>query len=106
MRKRLLIALPLVLFVTVGISAAATGGTPARPRIPASSRTAPPPARPSGWQSTGKRSADFTEAGGHSGGFHLSHWSAEPLQGRDDPAGVRPASRLVHASRLGARECG
>ncbi len=33
-------------------------------------------AAPSGWTSRGSTNADFTEAGGHSGGFRLSHWSA------------------------------
>ncbi len=32
---------------------------------------------PTGWTSVGTESADFTEGGGHSGGFRLSHWSAE-----------------------------
>jgi arabinogalactan endo-1,4-beta-galactosidase len=34
-------------------------------------------ASPTGWESVGTTDADFTEAGGHSGGFRLSHWSAD-----------------------------
>src|SRR5215471_4847200 len=32
-------------------------------------------ASPTGWQSTGSTDADFTEWGGHSGNWRLSHWS-------------------------------
>lgn len=32
-------------------------------------------ASPAGWTSTGTTGADFTEFGGHSGDFRLSHWS-------------------------------
>ncbi|HYP87498.1 MAG TPA: arabinogalactan endo-1,4-beta-galactosidase [Polyangiaceae bacterium] len=35
-------------------------------------------AAPSGWVSSGSTNADFTEPGGHSGNFRLSHWSADP----------------------------
>lgn len=31
---------------------------------------------PTGWSSSGTVSADFTESGGHSGNYRLSHWSA------------------------------
>lgn len=34
----------------------------------------------SGWVSSGSVNADFTEAGGYSGGFRLSHWSAEAFE--------------------------
>jgi len=34
-------------------------------------------ATPSGWHDLGKDGASFTEAGGHSGGFRLSHWSPD-----------------------------
>jgi arabinogalactan endo-1,4-beta-galactosidase len=34
-------------------------------------------AAPAGWISAGADAADFTEAGGHSGEYRLSHWSAE-----------------------------
>ena len=78
MRKRLLIALPLVLFLTVGISAAANAAV--APANPGFEQDGAATGSPSGWQSTGKRAADFTEAGGHSGRFHLSHWSAQPFK--------------------------
>jgi arabinogalactan endo-1,4-beta-galactosidase len=35
-------------------------------------------ASPLGWQSAGSVDADFTEWGGHSGNWRLSHWSASP----------------------------
>ncbi|MBP2706627.1 glycosyl hydrolase 53 family protein [Microbispora sp. RL4-1S] len=35
----------------------------------------PGTAAPTGWTTTGDASADFTEAGGHSGAYRLSHWS-------------------------------
>jgi arabinogalactan endo-1,4-beta-galactosidase len=34
-------------------------------------------ATPAGWSSAGSDAADFTEAGGYSGGYQLSHWSSE-----------------------------
>ena len=34
-------------------------------------------ALPAGWKSRGAEAADFTEAGGRSGAFRLTHWSAE-----------------------------
>ncbi|HTV24633.1 MAG TPA: arabinogalactan endo-1,4-beta-galactosidase [Polyangiaceae bacterium] len=34
-------------------------------------------AAPAGWTSVGSDAADFSETGGYSGGFQLSHWSAE-----------------------------
>lgn len=34
-------------------------------------------ASPTGWKSTGAVNADFTEWGGHSGNYRLSHWSAQ-----------------------------
>ena len=33
-------------------------------------------ASPAGWQSSGSVDADFTEGGGNTGWFRLSHWSA------------------------------
>jgi arabinogalactan endo-1,4-beta-galactosidase len=48
-------------------------------------------ASPSGWSSVGSDAADFTEAGGHSGGYQLSHWSAESfaVDTRQDVRGLR-----------------
>jgi len=34
-------------------------------------------ATPKGWTSSGSSNADFTEWGGHTGNFRLSHWSAD-----------------------------
>ena len=36
---------------------------------------------PAGWESVGATDADFTEAGGHAGGFRLSHWSPSAYSG-------------------------
>ncbi len=33
-------------------------------------------ASPSGWSSSGTTSADYTESGGHSGSYRLSHWAS------------------------------
>ena len=76
MRTRLLIALPVLLFLVVGVSAAASldDPVPANPGFEAGGAATGSPA---GWQSSGDRGADFTEVGGHSGGFHLTHWSAQ-----------------------------
>ena len=75
MHKRLLIALPIFLFLVAGVSAAADrhDSTLANPGFEDGGVAT---ASPSGWRSAGDRGADFTEAGGHSGGFHLTHWSA------------------------------
>ena len=79
MRRRLLIALPIFLFLVVGVSAAANrhDSAPANPGFEDGGAAT---ASPSGWRSAGDRGADFTEAGGHSGGFHLTHWSAEAYE--------------------------
>jgi arabinogalactan endo-1,4-beta-galactosidase len=76
MHKRLLIVVPILLFVVAGGSAAATRHDPA-PANPGFEDGGAATASPSGWRSAGDRGADFTEAGGHSGGFHLTHWSAQ-----------------------------
>ena len=98
MRKRLLIALPIFLFLAAGVSAAADrhDSTLANPGFEDGDVAT---AAPSGWRSAGDRGADFTEAGGHSGGFHLTHWSAEAykvettqkLTGTCKTAGTRSA---------------
>jgi arabinogalactan endo-1,4-beta-galactosidase len=49
-------------------------------------------AAPSGWTSTGSSNADFTESGGHSGSFRLSHWSADDysVDTKQTISGLRP----------------
>jgi arabinogalactan endo-1,4-beta-galactosidase len=66
--------LPLVAFLGQG-SAQATPVIPTLPN-PGFEQDATGVATPQGWSSSGSTNADFTEAGGHSGGFRLSHYSA------------------------------
>jgi arabinogalactan endo-1,4-beta-galactosidase len=49
-------------------------------------------ASPSGWASTGAASAAYTEWGGHSGGWRLSHWSPEAfsVDTAQTVSGLRP----------------
>ncbi len=46
---------------------------------------------PSGWVSAGSEAADFTEAGGYSDGFQLSHWSdvGYAVETRQDVRGLK-----------------
>ena len=37
-------------------------------------------AAPAGWSEQGAQGASFTEAGGHTGAFRLTHWSAEAYE--------------------------
>ncbi|MEV6104502.1 glycosyl hydrolase 53 family protein [Streptomyces sp. NPDC051940] len=37
-------------------------------------------AAPAGWSTAGDASADYTEAGGHTGGFRLTHWARSPYR--------------------------
>ena len=49
-------------------------------------------AAPRGWTSTGSANADFTEFGGHSGNFRLSHWSSDDysVSTQQTISGLRP----------------
>jgi arabinogalactan endo-1,4-beta-galactosidase len=72
---RIAVLLPVVLLVAAGgASAHDQSAAAANPGFEADGVGVPTPA---GWTSGGTTSADFTEAGGHSGGFRLSHWSPE-----------------------------
>ena len=95
MRKRLLIALPLVLLLAAGFSAAANAAV----ANPGFEQDGAATGEPSGWQSTGKRAADFTEAGGHSGRFHLSHSSAGPFKAETTQrvSGLQPGWHTLRA---------
>ena len=72
MRTRLLIALPILLVLVVGVSAAAEPDDVPAPANPGFEEGGAATGSPAGWQSAGDRGADFTEAGGHSGGFRLT----------------------------------
>lgn len=39
-----------------------------------------PTQHPAGWSTTGTAAADYTEAGGHTGGYRLAHWSSAAYQ--------------------------
>lgn len=73
------LALPLAAALAatplVALPAAATTSTPAvaNPGFEADGAGV---ASPTGWSSSGTTSADYTESGGHSGSYRLSHWSA------------------------------
>ncbi|HEU5356576.1 MAG TPA: glycosyl hydrolase 53 family protein [Actinocrinis sp.] len=78
-RRYLSLALPLAAALAatplVAVPASATTSTPtvANPGFEADGSGV---ASPSGWSSSGTTSADYTEAGGHSGSYRLSHWSS------------------------------
>ncbi|HYQ14879.1 MAG TPA: glycosyl hydrolase 53 family protein, partial [Polyangiaceae bacterium] len=67
--------LPLLALLGQG-SAEATVVVPTLPN-PGFEQDATGVAAPKGWTSSGSTNADFTEAGGHSGNFRLSHWAAD-----------------------------
>jgi arabinogalactan endo-1,4-beta-galactosidase len=56
-------------------------------------------ASPTGWTSSGSVNADFTEWGGHSGNFRLSHWSAEDytVETSQTIEGLRPGWYTLRA---------
>ena len=75
-------------------------------------------ADPTAWKSRGDTSADFSEAGGRSGAFRLTHWSADPyavttsqkLTGLDNGwvtlrAAIR-RSALGGSAWIGLQKCG
>jgi arabinogalactan endo-1,4-beta-galactosidase len=79
MAKKLIVSLPILLVLAVGVSAGASQDV-AAPANPGFEEGGVATGSPAGWLSSGDRVADFTEAGGHSGGFRLSHWSERPYE--------------------------
>jgi len=77
LRETLLVLLPLV-FYTDLIATDAVAGTNVPSVVnPGFEQDGTGVASPTGWQSVGSVNADYTEAGGHSGNWRLSHWSAD-----------------------------
>ena len=75
--KRVAAIATIALAATVlGAAPAAAAGTVANPGFEADPGTA----LPTGWSESGSDGASYTEAGGHSGGFRLTHWSAQAYQ--------------------------
>jgi arabinogalactan endo-1,4-beta-galactosidase len=75
----LLAALALFTTASLGVSAHERAPTPAAPIALANAgfeADGTGVAAPQGWQSTGATAAAFTEGGGRSGGFRLTHYSA------------------------------
>lgn len=66
----------LPLLALVGPTPAIATPVAPAPSNPGFEQGATGTAAPAGWTSRGATNADFTEAGGHSGGFRLSHWSS------------------------------
>ena len=76
-RKGLLV----VVFVVLGAAAAQIAGAhngPPSIANPGFEADGQPVSTPAGWHDLGVASASKTEAGGHSGGFQLTHWSDKP----------------------------
>ncbi|MEW9529938.1 glycosyl hydrolase 53 family protein [Microbispora sp. NPDC049125] len=69
--KKTLVALLLCAAATLVATPARAGATVVNGGFETDAGTA----APTGWSSSGTVSADFTESGGHSGSYRLSHWS-------------------------------
>src|SRR5450759_72640 len=78
LRKLTVMAMALVLLMTTG---AATTAGKALPSVvnPGFEADGAPVASPSGWKTSGLESADFTEAGGLTGGFRLTQQAGVPF---------------------------
>jgi arabinogalactan endo-1,4-beta-galactosidase len=79
LRRFTVMAMALVLLMTMGVATTAGKALPSvvNPGFEVGGAAV---ASPTGWTTTGMASADFTAAGGHSGSFRLSHWSADPYE--------------------------
>ena len=105
MRKRLLIAASARRCSSPsGSPPPRAGPTAAAPANPGFEQDGAATGSPSGWRATGDRAADFTEAGGHSGGFRLCTGAPSRYKVETTQQVTRPRGRLVHAARLGAGE--
>jgi arabinogalactan endo-1,4-beta-galactosidase len=71
-RVKLLVVLAVAVAAVTGSAARGAAGTVANPGFEADGTGT---SHPSGWHTIGIPGASFTEAGGHSGSFRLSHWS-------------------------------
>ena len=75
MRHRTLIVCAAIAMTIMGASSARGDGPPGARNLGFEDDPAPV-ASPAGWKSKGVTGADFTEAGGQSGAFRLTHWSS------------------------------
>jgi arabinogalactan endo-1,4-beta-galactosidase len=71
LRKLLVTCSSMVLLLTMGIAPAAGHGSPS-PINPGFEKDGAAVQSPSDWKTSGLDSADFTEAGGHTGSFRLT----------------------------------
>ena len=110
LRRPVAVAVVLAVALTAGTATASAAVSPARhprchpichtPDRPARSpwptpglRPTPAPPPPAGWSESGAVAASFTEAGGHTGDFRLTHWSA------DRRTGWRPTQQITGLRR-------
>jgi arabinogalactan endo-1,4-beta-galactosidase len=78
MPRTLLVVCSLIaMLVTIAVAPVAAH-PPSGPTNPGFEQDGAPVQRASGWRSSGARSADFTEAGGHNSGFRLAHSADHP----------------------------
>ncbi len=109
---RRLLAVVAALALAVGLSPpASAAATPTNGGFEAGSGTA----NPTGWTTSGTTGASFTEAGGHSGSYRLSHYSASAyeVETRQVLTGVsngwhtlRVRVRSGGTSHIALRDCG
>ena len=91
LRKLLIGSTSVVLLLTMGIAPAA-GRESSSPINPGFEKDGTPVQSPSAWQTSGMKSADFTEAGGHTGSFQLTHRADVPFR-------VETTQKLTHLTR-------
>ncbi|GAA0820029.1 arabinogalactan endo-1,4-beta-galactosidase [Streptosporangium amethystogenes subsp. fukuiense] len=73
--KKILVALLLCAAATLTPLAASPAALAASTVTNGGFETGGPTAAPTGWSTTGSAAADFTESGGRSGSYRLSHWA-------------------------------
>jgi arabinogalactan endo-1,4-beta-galactosidase len=88
LRKLLIACSSMVLLLTMGATSAAAHAVPSVVN-PGFETDGAPVQSPSGWTSSGLKSADFTEAGGPTSGFELTHTASVPFM-------VETTQRLTH----------
>jgi len=79
LRKLFVMCSSMVLLLATG-TAPAAGGQSSGPINPGFEKDGAPVQSPSGWKTSGMKGADFTEAGGYTGGFRLTQRADVPFQ--------------------------